>query len=67
MKAKKFIHVALIALALFFALGSAGGYEAGALSLGCALACFAGSVAVVWASFAVIDKMERGEADKNAR
>lgn len=67
MKAKYFIPVALIALALFFALGSAGGYDAGTLSLGGVLACSAGSVAVIWASFKAIDKIERGEAGENAR
>ena len=60
MKALKYICVLLIALALFFCLGSAGGYEAGKLSLGAFLACSGGSVAVVWASFSAINKIERG-------
>lgn len=67
MQTKFFFLFALITLALFFALGSAGGYDAGILSSGGFLACSAGSVAVIWASFKAIDKIERGEAGKNAR
>lgn len=59
--------MALIGIALFFCLGSAGSYEAGTLSLGAFLGYSGGSVAVVWASFAAIDKIERQQAGKNER
>lgn len=64
---KKSIFVLLIVLALFFCLGSTGGYEAGKLSLGAFLACSGGSVAVMWASFSAINKIERRESEKNER
>lgn len=67
MKTKFYFLFALITLALFFALGSAGGYDTGTLSLGGFIACSAGSAAVIWASFKAIDKIERGEAGENAR
>lgn len=64
MKAQHYMLVALAALALFFALGSSGGYDAGILSLGGALACFAGSVAVIWASLFTIDRLSNEREGK---
>lgn len=54
--------IALIVLALFFLLWSVGADEAGLLSSGAFLCCSGGSVAVMWAAGAAIDKIERGES-----
>lgn len=64
---KLFILGLLPALALVFFLGSAGGYEAGKLSLGAFLGCSAGSAAVLWASFYCIERIERGSNGKKRK
>ena len=60
MKTLKFFLILLSTSAYFFLLGCVGGYEAGKILTPELLACCGGSVAVVWASLAAIDKIERG-------
>lgn len=56
---RKLIVGAAVFLALFYFLGSVGGYEAGTLSLGGLLARSAGSVGLVWALLGWLNRKEQ--------